>query len=350
MIAAPMEIRTLRKDEREAFLELVDGWELADGWRGRDFFRRYVEDDPTFEEENVFVAAEDGALLSCVQVFPRPLRMAGTAVPVGGIGSVFTRADARRRGLAEAILREVVPAMRERGLPVSLLFGEWKGYERLGWRKWPARTGVLSRGAEAPASPAPPGLAIAPLDGPRDLPEVRALHERYSELLPGTVARDEGLWRASLANAGNPSEEFLVARAGGELVAYARATVLYGFLHLLEFACAPGFEPALAALAARLMAPRSGDPFARPGRPSEALRRLALTIPLRGAPDLAVALAAAGIEARDVESPNTMLRCLDADALAARIGERPRPGEEPNDFLARLLPPEDAVFWPADRF
>mgnify|MGYP003446902113 CR=1 FL=1 len=96
-----MEIRTLARDEREALLELLDGWSLPDGWRGRDFFRRYVERDPTFADENVWVAAEAGRLLSCVQVFPRPLRVAGVEVPAGGIGSVFTRDDARRRGLAE---------------------------------------------------------------------------------------------------------------------------------------------------------------------------------------------------------------------------------------------------------
>jgi hypothetical protein len=45
-----------------------------------------------------------------------------------------------------------------------------------------------------------------------------------------------------------------------------------------------------------------------------------------------------------------MLACLDAAALAAHAGERPRAGEAPNDFLARLLPPADLTFWLADRF
>ena len=58
-----MEIRTLRPQEREALLDLLDGWPLADGWRGRDFFRRYLEDDPSYADEDVWVALDAGKLV-----------------------------------------------------------------------------------------------------------------------------------------------------------------------------------------------------------------------------------------------------------------------------------------------
>jgi len=347
-----MEIRTLERGEREALLELLDGWPLPDGWRGRDFFRRYVERDPTFADENVWVAAEDGALLSCVQIFPRPLRVAGAAVPAGGIGSVFTRDAARRRGLAERLMERACDAMRARGMPISLLFGVQPLYGRQGFEFWPARAALLVRAPDAPAPAGPPGVAVSPFDAGRDLPSVRDLHARYSELLPGTVARDDALWAHSLANAGNPEEEFRTARAGGELVAYARAALLSGVVSLMEFACAPGFESALAGLVARIASERADDPFAaRAGRPSAELRRVLVSAPLQlFAPDLAVALASAGFEVRDLPLRNCMLRCLDAEALAARVGARPRPGEAPNAFLARLLPGQELTFWMADRF
>ena len=79
-----MEVRPLESHEREALLLLLDGWELPDGWRGRDFFRRYVEQDPTYADANVWVAEEDGALVSCVQIFPRTLRLAGAEIPTAG--------------------------------------------------------------------------------------------------------------------------------------------------------------------------------------------------------------------------------------------------------------------------
>jgi len=131
-----MQIRTLRRDERERLLELLDLWALPDGWRGRDFFRRYVEDDPTFEDENVMVAEEAGELVSCVQIFPRPVRIRGRAVPMGGIGSVFTKPEQRHGGLARRLLELALERMRERGLLVSLLFGDERIYHVLGWRAW----------------------------------------------------------------------------------------------------------------------------------------------------------------------------------------------------------------------
>jgi predicted N-acetyltransferase YhbS len=345
-----MEIRTLEPGEREALLALLDGWQLADGWRGRDFFRRYLEADPSYADENVLVAAEGRELVSCVQIFPREIRVAGSAVPAGGIGSVFTAPAARRRGIAEAVFARAMQAMRERALPVGLLFGDEKLYARLGWRPWGVPVGLLQRepGASAPAEP--PGLEVAGFDEARDLAAVRALHARYGELLSGSVLRDARLWQASLRNAGNPDEEFLLARAGGELVAYLRATLLYGFVTVMEFAAEPGFEPALAALAARVMTPRDADAWERAGRSSAELRKLAVSVPLGFAPDLRAALARAGITSRSAGDSKTMLHCLDAAALAARVGERPRPGESANDFLARLLPAEEFTFWPADRF
>ena len=83
-----MELRPLQRSEREPLLDLLDHWELPDGWRGRDFFRRYVEDDPTFEDENVWVAVDAGRLVSCVRICPRPLRIRGEAVSALGAAGV----------------------------------------------------------------------------------------------------------------------------------------------------------------------------------------------------------------------------------------------------------------------
>ena len=57
----------------KAVLELLDPWDVGDGWRGRDFFRRYMELDPSYRDENFWVADDAGRLVSCVQVFPRRL-------------------------------------------------------------------------------------------------------------------------------------------------------------------------------------------------------------------------------------------------------------------------------------
>ena len=322
-----MELRTLRPEEREALLALLDAWDLGDGWRGRAFFRRYLEHDPTYRDANVHVAAEDGQLLSCVQIFPRRIRLGGGEVPVGGIGTVFTSAQARRRGLAEALLARAVEDMKGRGMELSLLFAAripW--YTKLGWRSQPVRRTRLL----GPGAPGPTGCA--PFDAERDLAAVRQLHQAYSGARDGSAVRDDALWRASLRNAGNPGEDFLVARVAARVRAYARATRLAGQRVLLEWGREPDAVDALADLVARLAGAGAFAPDLDWDAP------------------LAAALAARGLARSEVTDPMGMWRCLDAAALARRLGHEPGPDEAPEELLQRALPARGALYWLADRF
>jgi predicted acetyltransferase len=325
-----VEFRTLQRSEREPFLDLLDDWEMPDGWRGRDFFRRYVEDDPTFADENVWVAVDAGRLVACVQIFPRPLQVRGEAVPTGGIGSVFTLPDYRRGGVAAALMDRTVEAMSRSGFEISLLFAAripW--YTRLGWRSWVVSRTLLESGdSSAPATDA----EILRFDPPRDLAAVKSLYESYSGSLNGTVVRDELLWTASLANAGNPEEDFRVARGGGEILAYARATVLQGFPIITEFGYRAGGVAALADLLAGMI-----DEHAVAGN-------------LHLDPALERALDGRGLRRTRVEDPTGMLRCVDPAALARRLGVEPPEGGDPGSFLESVLPAENFGFWTADRF
>jgi GNAT superfamily N-acetyltransferase len=342
-------IRTLRRDEREAWLELLDGWELRDGWRGRDFFRRPIEHDPTFADDNVWVAADAGRLVACVQIFPRLLRVRGTAVPTGGIGSVFTRPETRGSGVASALLERSLAVMPERGMELSLLFAaRHVFYGRVGFGLWPRSRPLLLRGdATAPPEPGRAGSRFVPA---RDLAAVAALQAEYSAPFDGTVVRDSALWQGSLALAGNPGEEFRVARdADGRLAAYARALVLEGFFMIGEWARRPDAAAALANLVVGLLAPRQADPLEREGRPSTELRKL-LVAPTPPDAALYAALEKRGVEVKSFDERGAMLHCLDADALARRLGESRRSGEDPRAFLQRMIPSDRFCFWPSDRF
>jgi hypothetical protein len=147
------------------------------------------------------------------------------------------------------------------------------------------------------------------------------------------LLRDDLAWEASLRNAGNPGEDFLVAEAGGVVAAYARATVLYGQRVILEAGALPAALDALADLVAALAGPR------------------AVAADTGFAPGLAEALAARGVVEARVSDPTFLLRCLDAGTLARRLALPPPAPDEPEaDFLRRVLPPERVHFWPADRF
>lgn len=343
-----LQVRTLRADEREAVLDLLDEWPLGGPLRGRDFFRLYVDHDPAYRDANFQVAEQDGRLVACVQVFPRLLRLRGAAVPVGGIGSVFTREAVRGSGVSSALLEAALADMRARGMELSLLFAARHAfYARLGWVLWPRPRELWLRGdAAAPA-------AGEPFDPPRDLDAVMALHERTSAALDGTVLRDHAYWRGQLHFAGNPHEDFVVARGSdGRVAAYARGCMLGGAYLVTELGRGEGADAIrlLADLVAGLMAPRDPDPVAADaGRDSAGWRRM-LVAPVHDDPALVAALTARGLGVKTFEERTAMLRVLDAEALARRTGLPRAAGESDAAYLARLLPPERFFYWPSDRF
>ena len=342
-----MEIRTLDRGERDAWLDLLNGWELPDGWSGSDFFRRWIELDPSFRDENVWVVEEAGRLVSTVQIFPRELRVLSHAVPTGGIGSVYTRAERRRCGIAGELLERVILAMRERGMELSLLFGtRFDFYARHGWFSWKSQRAWLRRRRSVQLTKA--DIELSRFERDRDLVEMKALGADYSHSRSGTVIRDEALWEASFALAGNPAEELVVARRRGELVAYLRLARMSGRLIATEFARGEDAEP-LAALIDDQLRDREPDALADAEEAPDSLRQSMLLPSLDDLP-LVVGLERRGIAARGVDDPENMLQCLDVEALAARLRVSRLADEAPSDFLRRVLPPEHFVFWPADRF
>ncbi len=345
-----MEIRTLEAGERDAWLDLLNGWELPNGWTGRAFFGRWIELDPSWQDENVWVGEDAGRLVSTVQIFPRELRVLDHAVPTGGIGSVYTREEHRRNGIAGAILDEVVVAMRERGMELSLLFAlRFDFYGAHGWASWKNQRAWVGRSGEArPGGAKTDDIEISRFDWDRDLAEVTALYAEYSRLRSGTVIRDEALWEASFDLAGNPDEELVVARRGGELAAYLRLTRMFEKLIATELARGDDAEP-LAELIDDQLRPRDKDILAAAEQPSVELRE-SMLLPAFDDLPLTVSLEHRGITANVVDDPQNMLQCLDAEALAARLDVSLRSDETPAEFLKRVLPPESFVFWPADRF
>jgi len=338
-------------------LDLAGLWPSPDAFPLREVFARYVEQDARFDPRDVWVAeGDDGALLSCVQIFPRKLVMHGNSVPVGGIGTVFTHPEHRGRGLGASLMRAAMDDMKGRAMELGLLFaGPVDFYRKLGWLSWPvARPLLRPREGGDPAALA----AAEAFEAARDLAEVQAVHASYSRTRDGFCARDPRDWWTSLRNSGNPGEEFLVAREGGRVVAYARAVCLSRFLLLMEWGRAPEAAAALAGLFAALLTPREADPLAPEGRPSPEFRSVASAPPLLDAA-LEAALGEHGIEWVTTEDPGSMFWVANPEAFAHRFGEPYRtrdvgeldtPGERERRLLARILPPGRFTFWPADRF
>ena len=121
---------------------------------------------------------------------------------VGGIGSVATHGEYRRRGLMSRTLRASLAAIRERGFDVSILFGARNIYHLLGYvPAWPYESYVVSAEDLPSERPAGPLRAFQP--GSR--PDVDDLHNREFAPYVGTAVRPtyrrnrwSKLWRGNI--------------------------------------------------------------------------------------------------------------------------------------------------------
>jgi len=350
-----MEIRTLAIDERDLLLELLDGYDLPDGWRGRHYFRRAMDFDPSYLDENIWVAFEAGELVGCAQIFPRRVRVLGHAVPSGGLGALYTAPEHRGMQIAGRLVEAATDAMARRGMELSLLFAQRQDlFARRGWRAWQGTRSLLRRADIAAARPKGPQLPseeieFMPFDRERDLAQVKAIHSAYSASRSVTVVRDDDAWEASLCLAGNPIEEFLVARRDGATVAYVRCALVAGVLTICELGRLEEAALVLALLVAYVLEEREQDDLAPRGVSSRELRS-AVLLPAFDDLQLTIALEHRGLTSHPIEDSTGMLLCLDMQAMAARLEIALFPDEQPDQFLERILPRDALVFWPADRF
>ena len=322
-----IEFRTITTGERDAVLDLLAHW-LGD----REFFARYFRHDPAFRDDLCFVATDRGRIVSTFQVFRKSVRINGAVLEVGGVGNVFTLEAYRTHGLAGALLTRGVRAMQEHAFDLSLLFATRLAfYGRLGWMSHRRHLTFLDRTRGDMGG----DYAVAAFV-PDDLDAVMAIYECYCGPLSGPTVRDRRYWLGQLRYAGNPREDFLVARAGDQIVAYARGTPLYDFYVIIEHAHLPGHEVAVAQLIARL---HGQEGAALPGT----LAQLAL------APGIDDGLRGRGLNLRTVEAVFWMWRVISPAQCAAKLGLSAADIVHEGVF-DRLLPPSGSLYWIADRF
>jgi predicted N-acetyltransferase YhbS len=327
-----LELRTIQSHERDAVLDLLAHWFGERDAAMRAFFARYFDHDPTFRDDLCFVATDSGRMVCTLQVFRKRVRVHDAVVEVGGIGNVLTLPEYRERRIASELLLQAVAAMEAHGFDLSLLFAvRLPFYTRLGWQSH-IRHLVYVEGSAATATRR---YTIAPFIA-TDLDAVMQIYEHYNARLSGSTVRDHAYWRGQLRYAGNPQEDFLIARSGTTPIAYARATPLYGFYVVMEHGYAPGHEDALTELICALQARNTTAPAGM-------ITQLAI------APTVQEQLRARGLTLRTVEDVFWMWRIIAPTQLAAKLGLDPTEIDSDDIFL-RLLPPERSVYWTADRF
>jgi len=94
-------------------------------------------------------------IVSHFGVWDYQMRVGVARLRTGGIGTVSTHADYRKRGYMDITAKATIEAMREAGYDCSVLFGIWNFYHQFGYtRAWNETTYRCSRGElpkEAPS-------------------------------------------------------------------------------------------------------------------------------------------------------------------------------------------------------
>ena len=312
----------MRRADRGRVLDL-----LEQAFPGeRTIFEGYMQADPALRDSDTLLAWEGERPVSCVQIFTKEIRLRGETVALGGIGSVGTDPEYRRRGLARSLLSEAAADMERRGMALALLFGDENLYRRLGWVTLPRQ--LISVHAPDPAPQTPDDLRVRAFESD-DLPSVRALYDDYCGGLDGTTVRDEAYWGGQLRYAGSPDEIFRVAERAGRLVAYVRIATPPGVL-LMEYARAKGAAEALAALVTSSV-PEGKALVAPVGLDAELLEELRRSN---------------GARVEAVTDNSMMWRVLNANKLTRLAGTR---WDKPT-LLEALVSSPRFLYWPSDRF
>jgi predicted N-acetyltransferase YhbS len=354
-----MEVRAAHRNERDEVLDLLALW-----YNEREFFARYNLNDSTFRDALCLVARDGGRLVSTVQIFDRAINLDGHAVPMGGIGSVFTLEEYRHKGVASALMRLAVETMTREGFEVSLLFAErLTFYNQFRWREIERKLSILVNAATLKT---PDRFVIDFFDSSRDLDAIAAIHRTYSGHFNVTAVRDSDAWRSNLKFAGNQplhpgegSEEyFIVTRDGPSISAYARVTRFHGVTMVMEFGYRPGATDAMLATFKHLAAEASGvaTALARAGdhRRAKLLRAKSaeagsptLVTHTAHDPDLERSLGDAGCPVAHHIDNNYMWRVLAPEKLGRRFATTP---DAAATRAFELFADSRSLFWTADRF
>ena len=140
--------------------------------------------------------ADDSGLVASMKRYGLLLRRGDATVPALGVGAVFTRPDARKRGLAAEMIRIVLAEGRDLGCEAAILFSEIEPtyYARLGFVALPA----IDHFARVDALPNAGVLRLRPA-GQHDVDQLVAWHEERFRDGPARgwlrPARTPALWR-----------------------------------------------------------------------------------------------------------------------------------------------------------
>jgi predicted N-acetyltransferase YhbS len=173
---------------------------------------------PDFRAERVRGAFRDQQLLGGYTVHDRNLRMGAARLSVGGIGSVVTAPEARKQGVARALMQDAIAFARNNRHVLLLLDGIPNFYYRFGYTDMFDVTIVeIDRSAILAYPPAGLSVRLATVE---DAAAIVELYQRHFGAYTGSFERSLEIQKYRLMNEQRP---LLVAHSSqGEIKGYLR--------------------------------------------------------------------------------------------------------------------------------
>ncbi len=187
-----------------------------------------------FVWEDHFVICEDERVVSHAALYPRTLVVDGCDIPLGGVGSVATDPDFQGRGHFTRVMQHLSDVMRDRGIPLAVLWGRTSRYRHFGYERAGRRMVFRLSGKQASAA----GAAVGSVRGLRPHDDLAWTLAAYSRE-PLRIARSSSEQLERLT--GGASQTWVTGGEG------ARAYVVLEDGRALE--CAGDPEGALSVLA-----------------------------------------------------------------------------------------------------
>lgn len=205
---------------------------------------RYRLDSPKHRLATWYVGCIDGRVAVSLGAYPLRFHFRGQEVPGIAIGSVYTRAEFRRRGFARKLLARVEDHSRQNGAALSLLYSDIKPdyYASMGYVLCPSFEGYCHLGDVAPPDAASHGLVE--IAAASHIDRLASLYSGYHGTAPLSIARDAGYWKALLQRF-EDDRFFVLTSEQGDWEGYVRLGRTEASWRITDYALAPE-RPALA--------------------------------------------------------------------------------------------------------
>lgn len=190
-----LDIRKLKQEEKREAVKL-----------GSFAFQHEPTEEQTGEimqrmvPDNIWVAVDDGQILSKVVILPTRLWVYGTSLPAGGVSGVATWPEGRRSGNVRQLLKESLRDMKARGHVLSLLAPfAVRYYRKFGWELYCDQTTVILK-KDAFPTPQKGGSGKFRRVQDEHWHVFKNIYDDYATRYTGMIDRDEGWWKNILLN------------------------------------------------------------------------------------------------------------------------------------------------------